>query len=1045
MTIADQTGELPLGETVPKASFAPSGVQLRRVGKSVVVGLALDGCPIDATSVASGEGLFLPLPPIARDGLEHTVEVSLAGPVGEVMLRGSVKSHYVGYIEPLQDGQSVQSGVGGWMLDVAEPDRILDLDVELDGILVANCRTGGSRPDVKDAGYLTANAGFNSTFPRPGSLVAPTILTIRISGTRTAPLGSYLVNVSVASYAVLSNPGVGRAEELFRDRVALPALLQSARAPDAEAARPVKGLIRLTESEFRAPGRPHVDVVIPAYRGLEETLACISSALAGKGAVECTVVVVNDRSPEPELATKLREMASEGLILLIENSANLGFVASVNRGMRRDPRRDVVLLNSDTLVPPNWLDRLFAAAHADERIATVTALSNNATICSLPRIGGVDGLPYGKTLQAIDSVCAAVNQGIVVDLPTAHGFCMFIKRAALDDVGLFDEATFGRGYGEENDFSLRAAARGWRNVAACDVFVEHKGSVSFQGSAAELTQRNLRILAASYPDYHFQVMQFIRDDPMHAARNRVQIAFWKPRQCVILVSLAIGGGVGRHVDDVAEGLAAEGLLPLILTRSGEGMHVGYRLRAWRSEDELLYPPGPLALAEAVSDFLQLRPRYVHVHHLLDIEAGFAELLIGSGLPYQVTLHDFFFVCPRITLLDESANHCGLPGSDKCNRCVARAGVHPAMHDTHRKSAVDVAGWRASWGRLLTRADRVVAPSASTADLHAGVFPNLAIAIHPHETVTQAAPPWASRPSQDRIEVVLLGAIGPHKGLGRLLDLLRYAERWADDLRFTIVGFTSDDEALKGYGNARLGGSYAQGELPGRLRQQAAQVALFLSPWPETYSYTLSEALQAGLTPVAFDIGAFGERLRALGCGVLVEPDCRPERLVHAIRTAAAQRVLPVAIKPAMLPALPLAMPDGSASALPQASTLLLRPPEHCFGDGWVGQKLEWLFHLRHPATALQLEIWIPRQMAGQFVTVSIGGARMVRRQLTPDGVTRISLHPEVRAGLLSVRCVFDFEVPLGAVDRRSCSAVLRSLILESQAERVVWTPSEAYN
>ena len=123
---------------------------------------------------------------------------------------------------------------------------------------------------------------------------------------------------------------------------------------------------------------------------------------------------------------------------------------------------DVVLLNSDTEVPLGWLRRLTAQAYAHPRIATVSPLSNNATICSYP--GNAGGLiPFEHTLDEIDQACRTVNAGRWVDAPTTVGFCMYIRRKALREVGAFDAERFNVGYGEENDFCLRATALGWRH------------------------------------------------------------------------------------------------------------------------------------------------------------------------------------------------------------------------------------------------------------------------------------------------------------------------------------------------------------------------------------------------------------------------------------------------------------------------------------------------------------------------------------------------------------------------------------------------------
>jgi len=163
--------------------------------------------------------------------------------------------------------------------------------------------------------------------------------------------------------------------------------------------------------------------------------------------------------------------------------------------------RDVVLLNSDTEVANDWLDRLLKSAYAYPDVGTVTPFSNNATICSYPFEGWTGGVPGTLALADLDRLFASTNAGRTVDLPTAVGFCMLIRRACLAQVGAFDAERFGRGYGEENDFCMRATGAGWRNVLAGDVFVYHEGAVSFSGERLELTTNAGKTLMDLYPDY----------------------------------------------------------------------------------------------------------------------------------------------------------------------------------------------------------------------------------------------------------------------------------------------------------------------------------------------------------------------------------------------------------------------------------------------------------------------------------------------------------------------------------------------------------------
>ena len=144
-----------------------------------------------------------------------------------------------------------------------------------------------------------------------------------------------------------------------------------------------------------------VDVVVPVYKGLGDTQRCIRSVLASGCSAAFELVVINDASPEPEVTQWLRDLAAaEPRVLLLENAENLGFVGTVNRGMSIHPDRDVLLLNSDTEVANDWLDRLQRSAYSDRRVASVTPFSNNATICSYPRFCEANGLVAGLRQQA---------------------------------------------------------------------------------------------------------------------------------------------------------------------------------------------------------------------------------------------------------------------------------------------------------------------------------------------------------------------------------------------------------------------------------------------------------------------------------------------------------------------------------------------------------------------------------------------------------------------------------------------------------------------
>ena len=267
-----------------------------------------------------------------------------------------------------------------------------------------------------------------------------------------------------------------------------------------------------------------IDVIVPVHKGLAATRRCLDSVLAAGSTTAFETVVVDDASPEPEITRLLDELAGANRITLLRNEQNLGFVRSVNRGMTLHADRDIVLLNSDTEVAGDWLDRIRRCVHAENDIGTATPFSNNATICSYPFYGWTGGVPGTLGLAALDRIFATTNAGKCVDLPTGVGSCLYIRRACLDQVGTFDAERFGRGYGEENDFCLRALAAGWRSVLAGDVFVYHEGAVSFAAERLDRANSAQEALLKVHPDYMQRVRAFIAADSIKPLRESIDAA-----------------------------------------------------------------------------------------------------------------------------------------------------------------------------------------------------------------------------------------------------------------------------------------------------------------------------------------------------------------------------------------------------------------------------------------------------------------------------------------------------------------------------------------
>lgn len=261
-------------------------------------------------------------------------------------------------------------------------------------------------------------------------------------------------------------------------------------------------------------------IIVPVFNAYDHVRGCLTALDACSPSAE--VLVIDDASTDRRMPALLRAWAAGGEHRhLIEQTVNRGFVHTANTGLLSTDG-DVILLNSDTQVTPGWLEALGRCLDTVERVATATPWTNNGEIASLPVFCSPNPVPPDPT--AIGRLLTQLGQACYPEIPTAVGFCMAISRTAIDTLGLFDEETFGHGYGEENDFSMRASRAGFRNVLCDDAYVVHHGAASFGAIGLAPGEESMRRLLSRHPDYMDIVSRFIEEDPLADRRAAITAA-----------------------------------------------------------------------------------------------------------------------------------------------------------------------------------------------------------------------------------------------------------------------------------------------------------------------------------------------------------------------------------------------------------------------------------------------------------------------------------------------------------------------------------------
>lgn len=253
-----------------------------------------------------------------------------------------------------------------------------------------------------------------------------------------------------------------------------------------------------------------IDLIVPVYRNAEITRDCINSITNNWREIaefEPRLVIVNDSPDDAQVNEMLASLKNiEHRFILMTNEHNLGFVKSVNRALEFSAcdKRDVILINSDTLTFPNTLKELVALVALDEQIAFACPRSNNACFCTFPHsIDGAVGQPLTPYVAFNRWNALKDHLPPYMFTPTAVGFYMYIKREILLNFGGLRE-DFGVGYEEENDLVMRANKVGYRAAITNRSFVFHHGSASFNLTSLELDghrANNLARMSALHPEF----------------------------------------------------------------------------------------------------------------------------------------------------------------------------------------------------------------------------------------------------------------------------------------------------------------------------------------------------------------------------------------------------------------------------------------------------------------------------------------------------------------------------------------------------------------
>lgn len=635
-------------------------------------------------------------------------------------------------------------------------------------------------------------------------------------------------------------------------------------------------------------------VLIPVYNSAKELKNCINSLLASGDQSPHEILLVNDCSPDKSIHSYLAEMQiHHPSIHVINSDINRGFVQTVNKAIAARRYQDIILLNSDTICPKGMIDRLATAHEANPSYGVLTPLSNNATIFSFPRTLINNPCLDEESLTSIDKLLSSEASKIVLDVPTSHGFCMFISGDVIDEVGILNAEEWGVGYAEENDYCQRVKMAGWGIGTYYGMYVGHVGSTSFGSETREeLVEKNLLKLNALYPEYSRSIEQYISNDKeSRSLHNNLQIKYFKQEaekaETAIILHLShdLGGGTEEYIRRCSESLEHDDVVTLKLWNDDKGKLVVSDLSntIWCE-----YSQDDSGIVQLCDDLRTLNLLEIVLNSSFNFSDNLISSILSIGIPYSAVIHDYSWFCPKVTMIDARGSFCGMPDVAVCQTCIEVTGAPDVAKAAWKASGQSMTQWVGNNELLLKGARTVICPSVDTAVRIKEKFPSLEPTARYHSdpfpvpVVAQSSNRTTIYDGLHKQKIAVFGRIGQHKGMAVLKNLIWVLSLRHPGVQICFFGELSEYSWLEGYKNVEFVGEYEQDTLGQMIKEHAPTMALFLSVWPETYCYALTDAIKNGVFPIAFDIGAFQERVDMHNFGATIPFTSDSEEIYNSI-------------------------------------------------------------------------------------------------------------------------------------------------------------------
>lgn len=350
------------------------------------------------------------------------------------------------------------------------------------------------------------------------------------------------------------------------------------------------------------------------------------------------------------------------------------------------------------------------------------------------------------------------------------------------------------------------------------------------------------------------------------------------KKSILLVCTLITGGTKRHFEEMVNAWLEQGHCVVVL----ETYHTLAKMRVLFARENVASVVVSLPIDE--NELLRLLKAcdigIVHYHHFLYMD----DFWIGLGkkleVPFYVTLHDYYTICPLVKLNGLTESYCKLPSETRCNQCLALKKIY---FELERKMDIDdIKAWRSKWEKYLLQAAKIFVPHSDVQRRLAEVWPSLKTTVFENPEVVQfSVEPTKSCAKLNKIRVGVIGELVKAKGACVVLAVAEEIVRRNLSIDLILFGQLLDYKGGLPKSLTVLG-SYKEEQVYQQIIDNEIDYFIFPPLWPETYSYTLSIPIRLGIPVLGVDIGAIGARIQEHEWGEVYPYDSSPEYICNRL-------------------------------------------------------------------------------------------------------------------------------------------------------------------